>query len=146
MNKICDETEKKCSGRREFLVSASALAGGLVLSLANVESASAETKQSTETVIKLDDKSPLNKVGGSQTVETSGGKVVIARTDEATFVAVSAKCTHSGGPLKYDDKAKLFSCPWHGSKFNTDGSNAGGPAKNPVKVFKNQTAVVLLGE
>lgn len=149
MNNLCHETEKKCSGRREFLVSASAIAGGLVLSLANVEQASAKTETSApaaETVIKLDDKSPLSKVGGSQIVETPSGKVIIARTGEMTFAAVSAVCTHKGGTLGYDEKSKLFACPNHGSKFGTDGSNAGGPAKTPLKVTATQNALVLAGE
>lgn len=145
MNKICNETEKKCSGRREFLVSASALAGGLVLSLANVENVSASAPP-TETVIKLDENSPLNKVGGFQVVDTADGKVIIARTGEASFAAVSAKCTHKGATLGYDSKANLFACPSHGSKFNADGSNAGGPAKTPVKSIKSQSALLLIGE
>ncbi len=147
MNNLCNETEKKCSGRREFLVSASALAGGLVLSLANVEKVSAETiAPAADTVIKLDDKSPLSKVGGSQVVETPSGKVIVARTGETTFAAVSAVCTHKGGILGYNEKTQLFTCPSHGSKFGTDGANAGGPAKTPVKSFKPQSAIVLAGE
>ena len=145
MNKNCNETEQKCSGRREFLVSASALAGGLVLSLANVQEASASALP-TETTIKLDENSPLNKVGGFQVVDTPSGKVIVARTDEATFSAVSAICTHKGATLKYDEKAKLFACPSHGSKFNPDGSNAGGPAKTPLKSLKSQSALLLIGE
>lgn len=145
MNKICNETEKKCSGRREFLVGAGTIAGGLVLNLTSVGKASAAAPP-TETVIKLDENSPLNKVGGSQTVDTSSGKVIIARTGEATFSAVSAVCTHKGATLKYDDKAKLFACPSHGSKFNPDGSNAGGPAKTPLKSLKSQSALLLISE
>ena len=144
MNKNCDETEKKCSGRREFLVSASAIAGGLALSLANVKGVSAAP--AAETVIKLDEASPLNKVGGSQTVDTAAGKVIIARTGDATFSAVSAACTHKGATLTYDDKTKQFACPSHGSRFNGDGSVAKGPAKTAVKVLKSQTAIILAGE
>ena len=147
MTEKCNETEKKCSGRREFLVSASALAGGLVLSLANVREASAEIKGPVaETVIKLDEKSPLNKVGGSQTVETPAGKVIVARTGEGTFVAVSAVCTHKGATLGYDEKSSLFVCPSHGSRYGLDGSNAKGPAKNPLKTLKPQQAIILAGE
>jgi Rieske Fe-S protein len=147
MDKNCNETEKQCSGRREFLVSASALAGGLVLSLANVNGALAETKTPfADTVIKLDENSPLNKVGGSQTVDTPAGKVIIARTGETTFSAVSAACTHKGAALNYDDKTKQFACPSHGSRFNSDGSVAKGPAKDPLKSFKPQSAIVLAGE
>lgn len=147
MDKDCNETEKKCSGRREFLVSASALAGGLILSLAN----SSETLGSTqplfaETVVKLDEKSLLHKVGGSQTVETAIGKVIIARTGETTYSAVSATCTHKGATLNYDDKTKQFACPSHGSRFNGDGSVAKGPAKDALKALKSQSAIVLAGE
>ena len=145
MSKLCKETEKNCSGRREFLVSASALASGLVLSLANVQKTSASVIAS-ETVIKLDENSPLNKVGGSQVVETSAGKVIIARTSATSFAAVSAVCTHKGATLGYDDKANVFACPSHGSKFGLDGANAGGPAKTPIKSLKPQSAVILLGE
>jgi Rieske Fe-S protein len=145
MNKLCDDKGKTCSGRREFLVSAGAVAGGLVLNLVSVEKTAASVPPS-ETTIKLDEKSSLNKVGGSQVVETANGKVIIARTGETSFAAVSAVCTHKGATLKYDDKAKLFACPSHGSKFNVDGSNAGGPAKSPVKSLKLQNALVLIGE
>jgi Rieske Fe-S protein len=149
MNQFCEETEKKCNGRREFLVSASAIAGGLVLSLANVKEVSAESESKThgaEVVIKLDEKSTLNTVGGSQVVETPSGKVVIVKTGDASFSAVSAICTHKGGTVAYDGKLKLFVCPNHGSKFGSDGANAGGPAKTPLKSFKPQSAIVLSGE
>lgn len=145
MSKLCDDKEKTCSGRREFLVGASAIAGGLVLSLANVEKTSAATPP-TETTIKLDENSPLNKVGGSVVMDTPSGKVIIARTGDASFSAVSAVCTHKGATLKYDEKAKLFACPSHGSKFNPDGTNAGGPSKTPLKASKTQSALLLISE
>ena len=145
MSKLCDDKEKSCSGRREFLVSAGAIAGGLVLSLANVEKTSAAVP-ATETVIKLDENSPLNKVGGSAIVDTPSGKVIIARTSEASFAAVSAVCTHKGATLGYDDKSKLFACPSHGSKYNPDGTNAGGPSKTPLKSLKSQSALLLISE
>ena len=128
------------------MVSASAIAGGLVLSLANVGNVSAASTPAADTVIKLDEASPLNKVGGSQTVDTPAGKVIIARTGETTFAAVSATCTHKGATLNFDDKTKQFACPSHGSRFNGDGTVAKGPAKTALKAFKPQTAIVLAGE
>lgn len=148
MSEKCTVKEKSCSGRREFLVSASALAGGLVLSLANVKDVSAKSatpNPAAETVIKLDEKSPLNTVGGTQTVDTASGKVIIARTDTG-FSAVSATCTHKGATLNYDDKTKQFACPSHGSRFGLDGSIGKGPAKTPLKVTKTQTALILVSE
>lgn len=142
MENLCDKKEKNCHGRREFLVSASALAGGLVLSLANPDNAKA-TAIEGETVVKLSADSPLNKVGGSVLADTPSGKVIIARTGENSYAAVSAVCTHKGKTLGYDASAKVFACPAHGSRFNSDGSNAGGPAQSPVKSFKSQSALIV---
>lgn len=145
---ICEDSMiggSPCGGRREFLVKASTIAGGLALTLSGIKDVSGKSSDDTaeEVVLKLDEKSPLSKVGGSQTVETKNGKVVIARTGASSFAAVSAVCTHKGGPLGYDETSKLFVCPNHGSKFGTDGSNAGGPAKTPAKSFPTASAIVL---
>jgi cytochrome b6-f complex iron-sulfur subunit len=133
----------ECAHRRQFLVSASATAGGLVLSLAGAAAAQDKMTPAEELVIKLAADSPLAKVGGSQTVETKAGKVIVARTGEMSFAAYAAKCTHSGGPLKYDSEAKEFTCPWHGSRFGADGKNLGGPAKRPLTAFPTETALVI---
>lgn len=149
MKNECQDTVDTCSGRREFLVSASAIAGSLVLSL----SASAQDKKKDkgappeDIVLKLDDQSPLGKVGGSQVVETKSGKIIVARTSDTSFVALSAKCTHSGGTVDFDEKAGQFKCPRHGSRFGLDGSNAKGPADSPLKAYKPQSALVVsIGE
>ena len=130
--KDCDEIVN-CSGRREFLVKAAVLAGGMVLTLSGAGTALGSRFE--DVVIQIDDKSPLNKVGGSVTVDSAKGKIVIARTGDASFSAVSAKCTHKGGPIKYDSAAKIFACPWHGSKYGTDGSNQGGPSDTPLASY-----------
>ena len=130
--KDCNE-KIDCSGRREFLVKAAFLAGGVVLTLSGAASAIGTPFE--DVVVPIDEKSPLNKVGGSITVDSTAGKIVILRTGEVIFVAVSAICTHKGGPLEYNPAIKMFECAWHGSKFGTDGSNASGPAKTPVRSF-----------
>jgi Rieske Fe-S protein len=145
-SKECGASLKSCDGRREFLVKAGSIAGGLVLSLAGTEIAQAGVTgapQEEEVVIKIDDKSPLNKVGGSQTIETKSGKVIVARTSEASFVALSAVCTHRGGSINYDEGTKTFVCPNHGSKFGSDGANSGGPAKKPLAAHSAQNALVV---
>ena len=146
---LCPETshEATCNARRQFLVRAgTTAAGGLLLSLTT----SAQDKKggkmdalAEETILKLDEKSPLNKVGGSQTLETKAGKVIVVRAGEAAFVAYAAVCPHSGGPIKYDDAAKQFSCPWHGSTFGADGTNISGPARRPLTPYATQNAVVI---
>ena len=96
-----------------------------------------------ELVLKLDGDSPLKAVGGSQTVETVVGKVIVAHTEAATFVACSAVCTHKGGPILYDQQQKQFYCPWHNSRFALDGTVVKPPARQPLKSYTPHSAVVV---
>ena len=122
-----------CVGRREFLVKSAFIAGGLVLTLSGAGSVLGGAFE--DLTVRIDEKSPLNKIGGSTSVKSSAGEIIIVRTGDASFVAVSAKCTHKGGPLEYDADTKQFVCDWHGSKFGTDGSNVSGPAKKPIGAY-----------
>jgi nitrite reductase/ring-hydroxylating ferredoxin subunit len=151
-----DAGAENCGGRREFLVKASAIAGGVVLSLSGLRAVQAQKDtnkdkkkdgdtQNEDLVIKLDASSPLSKVGGTDTVETkSAGKVIIVRNGDMSFAAFRAKCTHKGGPIKYDEKTKQLFCPWHGSRFDAaTGSVVKDPAKEPLTAFTTNTAVVV---
>ena len=144
-NDSCSEiSENVCNNRRNFLVKASVTAGGLLLSLSGASAAKAETVSTPEeVVVKLDDKSPLGKVGGSALIDTKSGKVIVVRTGDMAFSAYSAVCTHKGSTIKYDaDKKQLF-CPSHGSKFDADGKNAGGPANQPLAKYSATESVVV---
>ena len=143
-----------CGGRREFLVKASAIAGGVVLSLSGLGTARAQKENALQKdgdssneslVLKLDASSPLSKVGGVQTVETkSAGKVIIVHNGDMSFSAFHAKCTHKGGQINYDEKAKQLFCPLHGSRFDAaNGSVLKGPAKAPLPAYTADTAVVV---
>ena len=63
--------------------------------------------------------------------------VLIARRD-GKLLAVSAKCTHYGGPL---DKGLIVGatvrCPWHHARFDlATGEAVGAPALNPVSCWR----------
>ncbi len=140
--------EKTCGGRREFLVKASALAGGVVLSLSGLKTTQGQKKSddapSDDLVLKLDSASPLSKVGGSQVVETKSGKVIIVRNGEMSFAAFSAKCTHKGATVKYDEKTKQIYCPSHNSQFEAaTGKVLKGPANQPLPAFTTDNAIVV---
>ncbi len=156
LSDVCGDASDQaiCNSRREFLVKTTATAGGLVLALSGLQTAAAQESpaaktampaaaQSDEAVLKLDDKSPLSKVGGFDTIETSAGKVVVVRTGETDFKAFSAVCTHKGGPIKYDEKTQQLFCPWHNSRFDTDGKVVKGPAKQPLATYMTEKAVVV---
>ena len=142
--------ENKCGGRREFLVKASAIAGGVVLSLSGLSAANAqkETKSADtaaeDLVLKLDASSALSKVGGTQTFDTKSGQIIVIRNGDMNFSAFSTKCTHKGGPVSYDEKTKQLACKWHGSRFDAaSGSVLKGPAKDPLPAFAADEALVV---
>ncbi|MEP6787208.1 MAG: Rieske (2Fe-2S) protein [Acidobacteriota bacterium] len=132
--KDCNEMVD-CVGRREFLVKSAFIAGGLVLTLSGAASVFGKAVNGTDVVIPIDDKSPLNKVGGSQIVESAKGQIIVVRTGDASFVAFSAICTHKRGVVEYDAAKKQFECPNH-SKFDASNGNViDGPADDPLPKF-----------
>lgn len=132
--KDCNKSSD-CSGRREFLVKAAGLAGGLVLTLSGIGSALGRSL--ADVTFNIDTASPLNKVGGSVVVDSTAGKIIIARTGDAAFIAFSAKCTHKGAIVEYDAAGKRFVCPKHGSKFDAaNGNVTDGPAGTKLQSFK----------
>lgn len=64
------------------------------------------------------------------------GPVIVIR-DPANadgIIALNSMCTHQGCGVEWKDNA--FACPCHGSKFNTDGSVANGPATEPLAPYE----------
>ena len=67
-------------------------------------------------------------------VELEGESVVVSRSQETGEVcAISATCSHLGGPLDDGDReGDTVVCPWHGSRFDLcTGEVRGGPAVYP---------------
>lgn len=72
-------------------------------------------------------------------IPEGGGKVVddlvIVQPEKGTFKAFDRACTHKGVPVEAP-KDGVMTCPKHGSKFNVDGTVAGGPATKPLAEVK----------
>lgn len=66
--------------------------------------------------------------------------VLLARHNDKLF-ALSAKCTHYGGPLgKGLIVGTTVRCPWHHARFDLrNGAAIGAPALNPVSCWKVET-------
>jgi nitrite reductase/ring-hydroxylating ferredoxin subunit/uncharacterized membrane protein len=84
------------------------------------------------------DQLPEGKLTGAEVqVEGESQRVVLLRRG-GDVLAVSATCTHEGGPL---DEGELTGedcvvCPWHGSQFDLrSGGVRHGPASAPVPAF-----------
>ena len=63
--------------------------------------------------------------------------LIIARTGEQTFVVAAIQCPHRGVEVEYQPENGNFECASLGSsQFAADGSRLGGPAKEPLRVFR----------
>ncbi len=74
-------------------------------------------------------------------VELEGEAVVVARSEETDEVcAISAICSHLGGPLDEGDReGDTVICPWHGSRFDLcSGAVEGGPAVYPQPRYETR--------
>lgn len=82
----------------------------------------------------LEDATPLRVIAG-------GVPVMLVKQGEVVR-ALSATCTHAGGPLDEGTLADgCVQCPWHGSKFRLDdGTVERGPASVPEPVWDVRVA------
>ena len=70
-------------------------------------------------------------VGGGATFTDprTGDPAVVVQPSSGTFVAFDAVCPHEGCTVAYFPQDKLFVCPCHGSRFNSEtGALVKGPA------------------
>jgi Rieske Fe-S protein len=59
-----------------------------------------------------------------------GGYVVKESADKTSVFAIN--CSHLGCSIAFNQGAKTFDCPCHGSRFKLDGSVLHGPAVHPL--------------
>ena len=70
---------------------------------------------------------------GTGAVVRMGGEQRAVYRDEAGEIhAVSARCTHLGCIVHFNDAETAWECPCHGSRFGVDGSVIQGPANRPL--------------
>ena len=76
----------------------------------------------------------LNTAGGFYVDKTNN--IIIARTLNNEFLAVSSICTHQQVTIDFQANNNRFYCSGHGSAFSTTGSVLNGPAAAPLKQYK----------
>lgn len=84
-------------------------------------------------VVDLDDANfaALKTVGGF----AYKGDIIVFRTSDANYVALSKLCTHSQCVVTYNHSSGDVPCPCHGSKFTVDGAVTMGPATTNLKKY-----------
>jgi cytochrome b6-f complex iron-sulfur subunit len=79
------------------------------------------------------------KTGVPRRVTLAKGQVVfVTRHDSTHWLALSARCTHEGGEVRWDAAQKRFVCPLHGASFAVTGKDPRGAARAPLASFPAQ--------
>jgi len=71
--------------------------------------------------------------GTGQVMRVEGERCAVYRDDSGELHAVSARCTHLGCVVDFNDAERAWECPCHGSRFGIDGQVLQGPAVRPLE-------------
>ena len=86
-------------------------------------------RQYLDLVTPGDVSSPKEIAPGTGAIIRQGlTKVAVYRDPAGALTCLSAVCPHLGGIVRWNDEAKSWDCPCHGSRFGTDGAVLNGPA------------------
>jgi Rieske Fe-S protein len=79
----------------------------------------------------------LANAGSAALVRAGSNSVLVTRTAQDAFTAVTAICTHEQCEIT-GFQANTFFCPCHGSQYNTSGAVQQGPATRALQRFTTQ--------
>ena len=66
-------------------------------------------------------------------VSVDGRQLAVYRDDDGNTVELLPRCTHMGCTVDWNDSARTWDCPCHGSRFAADASVVHGPASEPLE-------------
>jgi Rieske Fe-S protein len=76
----------------------------------------------------------ISQPGGMVAVRAGNRVAYLRRTEAGGLIAISSVCTHLGCIV--EPSARGFRCPCHGSSYDADGRNTGGPAPRPLARYE----------
>lgn len=130
--------ETDALSRRMFLKQTAALgaavAAGTMACAAGLKRYQSQVRDG-KLIVDITQYPELAVTGGAILVSVSqaGGALILARTGDAGFRALSPVCTHLGcevRPTRFG-----FRCPCHGSAYDHDGRVVNGPANESLTVY-----------
>jgi Rieske Fe-S protein len=71
--------------------------------------------------------------GAGAVLRVDGRQCAVYRDPSGALHAVSARCTHLGCIVAFNDAERAWECPCHGSRFAVDGAVLQGPANAPLE-------------
>ena len=85
-------------------------------------------------IVKTVDRSVDDLVAGhGGLVNVDGRQLAVYRDESGETYELSSRCTHMGCTIDWNDAAKTWDCPCHGSRFAVDGSVVRGPAAESLE-------------
>lgn len=124
--------------RRSFLEKAikfTSLGGLSLLTLFGVFPELINKKKSLRKVI-LGTPSKVFAHGNTITKKIENETVIVLQKEHGVIEAFSAKCTHAGCLVEWNDAQHSFLCKCHGGVFNEKGDPIAGPPKKPLEQFQ----------
>ena len=79
----------------------------------------------------------LASVGSAALVQAGGNNILVTRSAQDSFSAVTAVCTHEQCVVSGFESG-AFVCPCHGSRYTTSGAVVQGPATRALASFSTQ--------
>jgi cytochrome b6-f complex iron-sulfur subunit len=126
--------------RKEFLVKLG-FSGAAIVAVSTLDLLSSCSPQNSispsgtvDFTISLTDPSysALNSNGGYIVKDN----VVVARTDNGSFAAVTVVCSHQGNPyVQFDAGSNSFFCPVHGAQYSTTGQGLNSNGRNGLRTY-----------
>jgi glycine/D-amino acid oxidase-like deaminating enzyme/nitrite reductase/ring-hydroxylating ferredoxin subunit len=73
------------------------------------------------------------EAGTGAVIRVHGEQRAVHRDEAGALHALSARCTHLGCIVHFNDAERAWECPCHGSRFDIEGSVIQGPANKPLQ-------------
>jgi cytochrome b6-f complex iron-sulfur subunit len=89
--------------------------------------------------VAIDADSALAATGSVALVQSAAGNVLVARTGQNAFTALSDVCTHEGCAIT-GHSGQIFVCLCHGAQFDTSGQVVAGPARTALRQYSTEFA------
>lgn len=133
-----DSCNTQAIHRRQFMTNATrdlgCLVGLGVLPGCTVPVRTVRVPAKSVVTIPIERYPELERPGGMVKVLVGRLGAVFVRRGSEGFEGISAVCTHQGCIV--DPAGRGFRCPCHGSSYDHDGINVGGPAPAPLSRFR----------
>jgi cytochrome b6-f complex iron-sulfur subunit len=137
-NRKSGKSESEKTGRKEFLTKVWRILGFLALAELTVFFLSMlrpgrKDGKNSPAVLKIIgnvDDFKLNSVTTDRI-----NKILLVRTEDGGFLALSLICSHLGCSVLWDDFKVQFICPCHSSAFDKFGNVMNSPAPRPLDYF-----------